>query len=243
MALAYLKKLKYIIVLTSFFLLSCEYLIPPQETGGPRQGYQKPVVSPSQGDSTNPANIPEADTSRGWGKVECYSEEEEEFQRFNIQVRQFLSTTYNPNSIPAIGCTDKHRGGVFFTGFVGFENDDELDPSDGSQGALVMRQSGSYIDVHIDPGTAQDSTKPNTAIQPLRFLAVSVTSRVSPSGETVLYFRDDTATVTLKGRIDQNFFAGQFQYRNRTTWQGGSTGFSGTIGLFQIRACKFFKCK
>ena len=244
MALAYSEKLKYIFVFTSFFLLSCEYLIPPQESGL-RQGYQKPVTSASQGDFPKPdeSNTPEADTASVWGKVACYNEGEKELERFNIQVRQFLSTTYNPQNLPTIGCTDKHRGGFFFKGFVGFENNEALDLSNADQGALVMRQSGSYIDVHIDPGTTKDSTKPSKAIHPLRFLAVSVTSQISSSGEIELHFRDDTGIVTLKGRMSQNVFAGEFQYRNQTTWQGGSTGFSGTIGVFQIRTCKFFKCK
>ena len=220
-----------------FFLISCDYLIPNQPTNSNQTTAQQPVTS-------TPSDTTSSNHNNPWGIVKCNSESE--FQEFNKQVRQFISTKYNPNKLPAIGCLKNHTnaGRVFFKGSVSFEGGAALNPSNPSSSLKVAPQS-SYIEVHIDTATDEQrdkKIKPPVQVSPVLLSASSPVAGEVSNGQAVLNFKDSSGEVRLEGEIQGERFEGRFIYKNYKTWENPSEGFEGVLGTFAIRTCAFFKC-
>lgn len=226
-----------LIFILVFFLVSCDYLFP-RPVSAPRQPTdQQPVTStPSGTISSNENNI--------WGIVRCNSDSE--FQEFNKQVRQFISTKSDPNNLPAIGCLKSHKnaGRIFFKGAVFFEGGAVLNPSNLSSSLRVAPQN-SYIEIHIDTATDEQRDKgirPSIQVTPISLSASSSVAGEVSNGQAVLNFKDSSGEIRLEGEVQGEFFTGQFIYKNYRSWNNLSTGFQGRLGIFVIRACVFFKC-
>ena len=232
--------MKYALIPTLFFLISCEYLLSGQQDDNPRQPVQiaVPDTPPTQ---TPPSTDPSKTEESKWGQVKCAHEATQEIERFNLQVRQFLSTDIDPNKLPGIGCLDKHSGGFFFKGSIKFEGTGGLDPSRPGSAAQLAILASSEIEIYIDTGQT-DEDKQKYEVTPLKLPIASSGSAMNANGTITLNFTDPKSTVSLVGQIGQETFTGEFRYQNKTTWQNTPTGYSGTIGLFAIRTCQFFQC-
>ena len=224
--------MKFLSFLTGLSLISCNYFLQNQQPKDPNhiptQTYQKPVTNPNN--PTNPTTSGTKNPS-SWGIVKC--NRIEDFQAFNLQVRQFLSTSENPNNLPGISCTNDHPGGFFFKGSIVFEGDAKFSKS----GTTLHVHESSYIEIHVTDGKNKPILK-----KPIELFAAPVAGKVSPEGLAVLNFKDSKGEVSLEGEVEEEFFTGKFKYKNYTTWEGAATGLSGTIGPFKIRTCMFFKC-
>ena len=232
--------MKYVLIPTLFLLISCEYLLSPQDDNIIRQGHQNTVPPISPGGSPSPAGPSQPEESE-WGQVKCAHEATQEIERFNLHVKKFLSSSLDPSNLPGIGCLDKHRGGFFFKGSIKFEGTTGLDPSRLNTLAQMGILASSYIEIHVDTGQT-DEDKKKYEVTPLRLPIASSGNTMNVNGIVNLNFTDPRSTVSLVGTINQEIFSGEFRYQNSTTWKNTLTGDSGTIGFFQIKTCKFFQC-
>lgn len=230
-----LKNVKFLSFLTGLSLISCNYFLQSQQEEDPNyipsQTYQKPVTNPN--DPTN-STTPGAKNTSSWGIVKC--NRIEDFQDFNLQVRRFLSTSENPNNLPGISCTNDRPGGFFFRGSITFKGDVKFSKSSNSSATFYVHEN-SYIEIHVTDGKNRPILK-----KPIELFSAPVAGQISPEGLAVLNFKDQKGEVSLEGEVGEEFFTGEFKYKNYTDWEGAATGFEGKIGPFKIRTCMFFKC-
>ena len=216
------------------FVAGCDYLIPSHNpaSSASTNTIQRPVT-PSPGSTGTGAA---GSGGNEWGWVSCASESE--YQEFNRQVRQFLSTSLNPNTLPGIGCTHKQGGGrVLFKGSVVFEGGAVLNLSSPSSSLRVHSQS--WIEIHVDTADRLQKTRSSIQVQPIK---LSASAGNVDGRHAVLNFQDEKGEIRLEGRIEGEKFKGSFFYKNYTTWKGDQAGYEGNMGMFSIRACRFFQC-
>ena len=217
-------------------LSGCDYLIPShQPASTAATSPQRPVTSTTSG---SPGHS-DGQSGSEWGWVSCAADSE--YQEFNRQVRQFLSTSIDPNNLPAIGCMHNHGGGrVLFKGSIAFEGGTAMNSSNPASALRVS--AASWIEIHIDTADRSKKTQAAAQVQPIKLSAAATNAGDVDGRAAVLNFQDDKGEVRLEGRIDGGKFKGQFIYKNYTRWNGGNTGYEGTMGIFSIRACRFFFC-
>ena len=178
-------------------------------------------------------------TVSAWGVVGCASPEASHIQHFQTHARSFLSSFMDIKTLGYIGCTAKDaqagRGGFYFKGEVSFEEDAKLNPSVGATQYLTPVADKSYIELHISTTTA-------TPIKAFKMTLPPAGGKVE-NQYISLSFEDDKGSVNLIGQIDsKGFFAGEFSYENFVNYDGVSDAYSGTVGVFKIASCSFFKC-
>ena len=221
--------MKWICILCSLSLLSCDYLFL---SGVPRGGIHPPAppigVPPLPGTSA-PQTSP-------WGVVKCSQAQASFFQK---QVRQFLTSFIDIKAVGRVGCTAQdaqlRQGGFFFKGQVSFQSGEVFTPTPNFTQVLHPTE-GSYIELHI-------SAVSGPAIPSIR-LSLSPAGGLVEDNIVSLSFEDQRGVVILDGHVvTGGLFAGEFRYENFTDYQGTSAGgFSGTIGTFSIQACSFLNC-
>ena len=218
----------------SLAFAACDYLIPSrQPASSSTRAVQRPVGSVNSSSGSGATNA----SGNEWGWVSCANESE--YQEFNRQVRQFLSTSFDTNALPPIGCVQKHAGGrVLFKGSVVFEGGAVLNASNPSSSSLDI-SSQSWIEIHVDTADRSKRTQSRLQVQPVKLSASggNVDGRAA-----VLNFQDDKGEIRLEGNIEGEKFKGRFIYKNYTTWKGDNTGYEGNMGIFSIRTCRFFQC-
>lgn len=225
-----------------FFLVSCDYFIPTQpQTNSAGTATQNVVTI------TTPSGTTSSGQSNPWGIVKC--NHESEAQAFDTQVKRFLSTKQDTNQLPVIGCMKHHKnaGRVFFKGSVVFEGGAVLNPSNPSS-SLKVNPQNSFIEVHVDTATEEqrkNNIKPQITVGAIPLSAASPVAGEVSGKQAVLNFKDPSGEVRLEGEIQGvqgEIFTGRFIYKNNRTWKNPSEGFQGTLGVFTIRTCEFFKC-
>lgn len=143
--------------------------------------------------------------------------------------------------LASVGCTEeqyKQSGsGVFVKGSVFFEGGQKLDLSNSSQTLTV--NSSSKIKIIVKP-VNQSPLAVDLNASPI---AGRVTGNIA-----VLSFEDEKGKVTLDGSFRSNdkgllVFSAPFRYENFTAFgRTDISGYSGTIGLFEIPVCGLFDC-
>ena len=217
--------------LASLFLLSCEaFQNAPVHPGHPQLPVPPstlPGHTPPSSGSQTPGQVKE------WGVIKC---REDQLETFNIALRKFLSSTINPSTISTVNCSKRTdlKGGIWIKGKVYFENNAVFDPHSSSQNLNVS--TSSHLEIHIK-GT--DGKQIPT-----------ITMRAEPYAGTVrgqyatLVFSNQRGQATLDGTIENGILSGTFGYENFTTWQGGSRGYKGQMGVFSIYPCGgLFTCQ
>ena len=224
----------FLVILSSFFLISCDRLLPPRVFIGqsPNPNNQAPNV------------LPQHKLGEGLGSVQC-DNRQFTLDTFNTQLRLFLSTSQDPSQLRPVGCENSHKGGMHFSGKVFFKD------AQGGPGKIMRINEpnqvlhvhpSSYINIHID---FADDTK----LRPIKVPAldlVNVTTNTLADGKIQgrITFLDDKGEISLDGSIDKRtgVFKGYFHYSNHTSFSGNHQLPKGTIGVAKINACSFFNC-
>ena len=222
-----------------FFLVSCDYFIPTQPQNTSAQQTTQNVVT-----TTTPSGTTSSSQSSPWGLVKC--NHESEAQEFHTEVKKFLSTKSDTNKLPPVGCMEHHKdaGRVLFRGSVEFEGGAVLNLSNPAS-SLKVNPQNSFIEIHVDLATEEQREKgiePKPKVNPIHLSAVSPVAGEVSGKQAVLNFKDPSGEVRLDGEIQGELFTGRFIYKNYRTWQNTSEGFQGTLGVFVIKTCEFFKC-
>ena len=238
--------MKFIFIASLFLLTACQNWIrtaPPATVGsGIPIGYGGPQDYPPPSQTEEPEQESEPIPPQGnFGDVRCHSSQ---FEHFNQQIRNFLSTSFDPNQARyTIKCSkvDNRKGGFFIQGKVSF-NGQKFDPQSQSQNLTVS--SNSYLEIHIVDITGRAQTQAGQAIR----MNIDSYASIIRGQDASLVFKDTKGKVLLNGSISANkhnqlVFTGQFEFQNFTTWNGSSQGYQGAIGTFRIPACRFFDCE
>ena len=255
--------MRWIFLLLSFLLLSCEGLTqaPPAIPGSgipvksstpaipgsgiPVKSSPDPAVTPAATAQENPdgpssASLP---TDRQWGLVRCSNQDNWNTNTFNEQIRLFLSTSTNPNTINFyVKCnwTEEYKdwqGGFFIKGNVNFENG-VFNPQSTSQNLTISPSS--YIELHIV------SHRGINSVEPIKMNIVSQRSRINSNVQLV--FKDDKGEISLTGSVKMNdnikdfTISGDISFTNLINWDGRPEITTGPLGWFEIPACSFLQC-
>ena len=235
--------MKFFLIIFIFLLLSCEAFqqAPPATFGSgiPINNYNPPPVQeePVTEEETDKKEIPD---TTDFGDVRCHPSQ---YKDFNVQVRNFLSTSFNPQQANyTIKCypVKQWNGGFFIKGNVSFSGK-KFDTQSSQQN--LTPAPGSYLEIHI----VDISNRPVTQQgKPIRMSINTFNSFIQGQNPS-LVFEDQRGKVTLNGNVNknrhnQNIFTGIFEFKNFVSWNGSNQGLSGAIGTFTIPACRFFDC-
>ena len=259
--------MKFIFIASFFLLTACQDKIITAPSNTVRSGI--PII---QGDiQASLPRLPYKEPPLGyWGDVRCHSSQH---KNFNQQVKNFLSTSFDPNQARyTIKCSKTdHRlkGGFFIWGKIFFDGQ-KFDPLSQSQNLTVS--SNSHLAIHIVDITGHFQTKTETPIKtnndsyasmiqmkipdlkdtkttetPIR-INIDRSASIIRGQNASLVFKDTKRKIFMKGSISSNtynqlVFTGQFDFQNFRTWSGSSPGYQGSIGTFRIVACRFFDCQ
>ena len=250
--------MKFLLIISVFLFTACgEWFrqAPPATVGSgipinsnpnynPNNNPGTTQLSDPNGTETAPESTP--DPIKDFGDVRCHSSQ---VTQFNQQVRNFLSTSFNPNQARyTIKCSNvpQWKGGFFLRGKVYF-NGQKFDTQSSNQNLTVSPNS--HLEIHIVDITGRPVTHGG---QPIRMNIEPHASWIQGQDAT-LVFQDQNqqgkalGKVSLNGAVapDQNnrlIFSGTFEFENFTAWNGSSQGLSGSLGTFKIPACRFLDC-
>ena len=266
--------MKWLFLCSLFLFLSCPGLIqaPPAQPGSGipiGSGNQDPnnPADPNNnlypghpnapGDPNNPANPNNPNnpnnqdlpvtlpSDRQWGLVRC-DERSWPYLEFNKQLKNFLSTSNDPNRMNWwVKCdfTDQRfknwKGGVFIRGKISFQRD-KFNPVSESQNLHSFGRS-SHLEIHIVDHLQK------TVITPIRMQLAELSSSISGNNVT-LVFKDEKGEITLKGTVNKNpkindfTVSGDMTFINYVDYKGVSRKYGGFLGYFEIPACSFLDC-
>ncbi|MCY4321466.1 MAG: hypothetical protein OXC37_03555 [Bdellovibrionaceae bacterium] len=229
--------MKFILVFLLIFSIACSDVFrtaPPANVGS-----GIPIVYPTNNDQ-NSTTQDNSDSLSEFGDVRCHSSQA---NQFNQQVRNFLSTSFDPNRANYIikcASNQQWKGGFFIRGKVYF-GDQKFNNQSNSQNLTVLQNS--YLEIHIvdvnnNPITGQG--------KPIKMNIDTYSSTIRGQNAN-LVFQDTKGKVFLNGSVgfdneNRSLFSGTFEFQNFQTWDGSSSGLSGTLGQFRISACRFFEC-
>ena len=217
-----------------FLTGACGWIDPP-----PQNPYDSVLPFPETS-GTHPSfpNQPSAPGEKA-GVVKCTQQYSP--PHFNQQLRGFLSVAGNVSHLENVGCTKEqfkqYGSGVLVKGSVFFEGGQKLDLSNLNQTLTV-----------------NSSSKIKIIVRPINQSALAVDLNASPiAGQVtgniaVLSFEDEKGKVTLDGSFRSNdkgllVFSAPFRYENFTAFgRTDISGYSGTVGLFEIPVCGLFDC-
>ena len=229
--------MRFFLIISVFSLLACSAFrqAPPATVGSGIPIGSRPNPYPQQ--ATPAVATPNTATQQDFGVVKCHSSQA---TQFNNQVRNFLSTSADPNQAQyLVKCanTPQWKGGFFIKGKVYFDGQ-KFSAQSRSQNLAVSQNS--YLEIHIVSTTGRPVT-PTIKMQ-IEPFASAVRGQ-----DATLVFQDNKGKVFLNGTVAQDeknglLFSGTFEFQNFTAWNGSSQGLSGTIGTFAIPACRFFDC-
>ena len=181
-----------------------------------------------------------ATTGESEGVVKCTPQYSP--PHFNQQLKGFLSASGDVSGIANVGCTkeqyNQYKSAVLIKGSVFFEGGQKLDLSNLNQTLPVS--TSSKIKIIIMPINQKPPLAVDLNASPI---AGQVTGSIA-----VLSFEDEKGKVTLDGEFRSNdkgklVFSAPFRYENFTIFGSADvSGYSGTIGLFEIPVCGLFDC-
>ena len=235
--------MRFFLILFIFLLSACEAFrqAPPAiaVSGIPITNKYPPTVAPepvptdeTEKKSTHPL--------KEFGDVRCHKNQ---FAQFNAQVKNFLSTSFNPQKANyTITCyhVPQWSGGFFIKGKIYFSGQ-KFDPESYNQN--LSFSPSSYLEIHI----VDISNRPVTNQgKPIRMNIDSYASYIQGQNPS-LVFQDQKGKVKLNGTVKKNkhnqfIFTGSFEFENFVAWNGSNQGLSGSIGSFTLPACHFFEC-
>ena len=248
--------MKLFLILLAFLLTACGEWFRQAPPAIPGSGIPIHTPNPHSPLPQNPAGT-EQNSSAGplseFGDVRCHSNQ---ITQFNREVRNFLSTSHDPNKATyIIKCSPQQnskKSGFFIRGKVYFEGHQKFNPQSSDQNLTVS--SNSHLEIHIidlngRPVTLQWQNNQGQAIK----MNIEPQASTIRGLDVILTFQDQNTQGQALGKVfldgsvqpdNQNrpIFSGTFKFENFITWSGSYPGLSGAIGTFRISACHFFDC-
>ncbi|NCN39762.1 hypothetical protein GW916_00795 [bacterium] len=231
------------IVFAVIFLGACA-----KKSGDKRERIQgRGTVSEDQSLTQAPgtsSGVTKSDGAEGyWGEI--VSAPNTSQAQFQAGVQAFLSNIAEPDGNPInLGTVDGRSNqptGIWFYGSAGLSG--AFNP--GGQNSLQVASAGSELRLSIIDSYVGQLNADQEQIKEVPIYLSQASSSFQVTGwvngnKAQINYKDDMGIIQLQGTFDSNWFTGTVNFQNYTAIQGAPA--SGSLGVFAIRTCGFFKC-